>query len=67
MKKILKISNCDTCPMCVDNNDIGYSCTILKYFNIEADDYIGEDNTRQAITPDWCPVKNNTITLEFDN
>lgn len=65
--KTIEISGCEDCPMC-DMNDMcsGYSCRMVKY--PENDNYIKEDSKKHiAITPSWCPLKQNDITFKFKN
>lgn len=65
MAKEIKINGCFNCPLC-DMNDMGggYSCRLEKYPNNQID----EDYEKfQPITPDWCPLKKESVEFKFSN
>ena len=67
------IDGCPECPCC-DENDMGsgYGCQLMNIVNCkpkghpEPRPYIKEDTkTFMPVTPDWCPIKNNAVTLKL--
>ena len=68
--KVLEINGCVNCPMS-DMNDMssGYSCQLYRQMNPPGykigDNFIHEDpETFQPITPSWCPIKGDGLTLK---
>jgi len=59
--KIINIEGCFDCPL-LDENDFcdGWIC------NLKKDKIIKRDGiTHLAFTPDWCPLKEQTVLLKL--
>ena len=59
MKEII-ITGCVDCPCCKRNDFCeGYTC------ELDTKEIIKEDKLTCAITPEWCPIKNNPTTIKY--
>lgn len=67
MSKI-KVTGCKDCPFRESNDmDINYSCSVVKRIDNTVYNVINPDeDTWQPITPLWCPLKKEPITIEID-
>lgn len=55
------ISGCDDCPFCLMNDmSAGYSCKVDN-----ARQLIRESKKFMPITPDWCPLKQVSMLVQY--
>jgi hypothetical protein len=66
----IKITGCDNCPCCImnyDHEEDGYFCSLFFHARITRQkNIIKEDgDLANPITPDWCPLKNENVTIGY--
>mgnify|MGYP001612202556 CR=1 FL=1 len=72
----IKISGCKDCIFCSENDaGSGSTCRLAmdilykldrQYTNKEyADTQINVDKKYNPITPEWCPLKNENVTVSY--
>lgn len=67
MSKQIQVTGCNDCPCCdVLDMHVGWGCCLKpkddhgNYLRIESNRLYG------PITPDWCPLKEQSITIKMN-
>lgn len=64
----IKVTGCKDCPFSEANDmNSNYSCSVIKRIDFVVYNEIHpHEETWQPITPSWCPLKKEPITIEIE-